>query len=159
MGKNLKTFRDSEKREWNITVTVGTAKAVRDLAGVNLFDLVDPDKDDGQKVFGDPIKLVDVLFALCKSQCESRKMTDEDFGAAMIGDAVLGASKALVSAIIDFFPEQKKTLLTKLTTKAGQISALMLEQANQKLDAMDPAAIVAAMNAKTSSPLATESQA
>ena len=41
----MKTFTDTAGRAWDVVVNVDTIKRVRDLLGVNLLDIVEPDND------------------------------------------------------------------------------------------------------------------
>ena len=58
--------------------------------------------------------LVDVLYAVCKPECDQKNITDEDFGSAMAGDAISQATAALLDEIIDFFPEAKRLAFQKI---------------------------------------------
>ena len=45
-------------------------------------------------------------------------VSDEDFGRAMAGDAILGATDALLDEIVDFFPNPKRAILQRLVAAA-----------------------------------------
>ena len=98
----MKPFTDSQGRTWNVTVTVGAIKRVRDLLGVDLMDVANGDLLS--RLADDPCLLVDVLFALCKPEADAAKVTDEDFGRAMVGDALDSGSGVLMKELLDFFP-------------------------------------------------------
>src|SRR4051812_25554865 len=96
----MRSFKDKERRDWELVVDVGQIKRVRDLVKVDLYRI----DTESERLFGDPVLLVDTLYVLCKTQCESRKFTDEDFGRGLDGDSLHEASNAVMDAVIDFFP-------------------------------------------------------
>ena len=98
----MKSFTDSLGRAWTLVVNVATIKRVRALCGVDLNTIVEV--EDGkpsakllEKLSSDPVLLVDVLYAVCKPECDQRNVSDEDFGAAMAGDAVEQATDAMIA--------------------------------------------------------------
>ena len=115
----MKSFTDSLGRAWTLVVNVATIKRVRALCGVDLNTIVEV--EDGkpsakllEKLSSDPVLLVDVLYAVCKPECDQRGVSDEDFGAAMAGDSVEAATDALLDEVIDFFPETKRRAFRKI---------------------------------------------
>ncbi len=77
-----------------------------------------------ERLSSDPVLLVDVLYAGCKPECAHRNVTDEDFGAAMAGDAIEQATGALLDEVVDFFPEAKRTALRKILAATRRFAAL-----------------------------------
>ena len=117
--KAMKSFTDNTGRAWTLVVNVATIKRVRALCGVDLNSIVEV--EDGkpsakllERLSGDPVLLVDVLYAVCKPECDQRGVSDEDFGAAMAGDSVEAATDALLDEVIDFFPETKRRAFRKI---------------------------------------------
>ena len=98
----MKPFTDNANRTWTVTINVDAIKRVRSLLEIDLLKVL----DDGCKLLADlhddPVLLVDVLYCLCKTQADSQNLTDEDFGRAMFGDAILHAHKALIEELADF---------------------------------------------------------
>ncbi len=101
----MKTFKDTESREWQIAVNVASIKRVRDLAGVDLLAIVEGTLLE--RLAADPVMLVDVIYALCKPQSDQRQVTDEQFGQAMAGDAIEQATAGLLEELTDFFPNRR----------------------------------------------------
>lgn len=130
----MRTFKDSDNREWTLTVNVGTAKAVKALAGVNLFAL---HTTEAERVFGDPCLLVNVLYVLVRDQCAARHMTDEDFGRGMVGDSIESAANALLSEVAFFFPSARRELLLKQMSKAQEMTDQIMARASERLDTLD----------------------
>ena len=115
----MKSFTDNTGRTWTLVVNVATVKRVRALCGVDLNSVIEV--EDGkpsakllERLSSDPVLLVDVLYAVCKPECDQRGVSDEDFGAAMAGDSVEAATDALLDEVIDFFPETKRRAFRKI---------------------------------------------
>lgn len=112
----MHTFQDNQDRKWDLAVNVSAIKRLRDVLNVDLMQVIEGDLL--QKLYSDPIMLVDVVYVLCQPQAEKAEVTDVQFGEAMGGDALELATAALVEEIIDFFPnrrdrERARTVLAK----------------------------------------------
>lgn len=127
----MKIFKDTKGREWTIVVDVGQIKTVRDLVGVDLHSLF---KDEAKRVLSDPILLVDTLYALCRQQCAGRQMSDVDFGQSFDGDVLEAAANALLDAVIDFFPQSRRTILRATVTKSEQLAGQMQADALARIE-------------------------
>ncbi|MCP4248087.1 MAG: hypothetical protein GY778_13655 [bacterium] len=101
----MKSFKDNRDREWKIAVTVDALKRVRDLLDVDLLDLVEGKLIE--RLIGDPVLLCDVIYAVCKPAADEQSITDQDFGAAMAGDSIDRATKALLEELVNFSPSPK----------------------------------------------------
>ncbi len=102
----MKTFTDNAGRAWTVTLNVAALKRVRSLAQVDLLDL-----QGGrvfERLFGDPVTLCDVLYAVCKPEADKAQVSDEDFGRSMAGDAIEHATRALIAELIAFFPNPRE---------------------------------------------------
>jgi len=98
----MKTFTDTAGREWTITLTIDAAKRVRDLLGVNLLQLEAGEPPLLTRLGTDVILLCDVIFALVKPQADAANVTDEEFGAALGGEAILAAQTAFYEELVLF---------------------------------------------------------
>lgn len=115
----MKTFIDNLGRTWTLVVNVATIKRVRALCDVDLNTVIEVEEGKPsakllERLSTDPVLLVDVLYAVCKPECDQKNITDEDFGSAMAGDAISQATAALLDEIIDFFPEAKRLAFQKI---------------------------------------------
>ena len=99
----MKTFKDNAGRTWTIAVNVDAVKRVRDLLGEDLLDV----KQVLERLMIDPILLCDVIYCVCKPQADAEKISDEDFGRAMGGDAIAQAKTALVEELVNFSPDPR----------------------------------------------------
>ena len=129
----MKSFKDSLAREWTIDVNVATARNVRDSLQVDLFSMFEK---EAARLLGDPCLVVDVLYVLCKEQCNARKLNDEDFGKAMAGDSFHEATMALMEAVIDFFPSSRRPVLRAMVNKANELQQVVTEKAMKDLEAI-----------------------
>lgn len=129
-------FKDATGRSWGISVTVGVVKQVRELCGVDILAISDfaEDRAKDLKFLSDPVLLVDVLYVVCKDECEHRKISDEDFGRALVGDAIADASVALLEELIDFFPTEKRTILKKYWNASRRFEEAMAKKLEAELD-------------------------
>jgi hypothetical protein len=132
----MKTFTDNKGRTWEIEVTVATVKRVRGLCKVDLNSIVELDRNNRpsaellERLSSDPVLLVDVLYAVCKSQADKLGVSDVDFGEAMAGDSIEHATTALLEEVIDFFPEAKRLVMRKILSASRKFS----EAARKKLE-------------------------
>ena len=125
----MKTFTDNTGRTWTLLVNVATIKRVRALCGVDLNSIIEV--EDGkpttkllERLSTDPVLLVDVLYAVCRPDCEQKGVSDEDFGAAMAGDAIEQATSALLDEVIDFFPEAKRLAFRKILSASRRFEEM-----------------------------------
>ena len=126
----MKSFTDNLGRTWTLVVNVAAIKRVRALCGVDLNAIVEIDKENNptaellERLSSDPVLLVDVLYAVCKPECDQKNISDEDFGAAMAGDAIEQATSALLDEVVDFFPETKRTALRRILNATRRFETL-----------------------------------
>lgn len=148
----MKPFTDSANRTWTVTLNVDAIKRVRCLLGIDLLKVL----DDGCKLLADlhddPVLLVDVLYCLCKPQAESQSVSDEDFGRAMFGDAILHAHTAFIEELADFFPSaRQRAAIKKVIGKTSQVVDRLLDHAERKIDEVDPEAVAKTLIASSGS--------
>lgn len=128
----MKPFKDNEGRTWSVSVTVSAIKRVRDLLGVDLLKVTEGTLL--QELAGDPVLLVDVVFALCKPEADKRGISDVEFGEAMAGDAIDAATVAVLEDLVDFFRSGPRARLRKALAKMEKIEAMALARADRVLD-------------------------
>ena len=139
----MKSFTDNLGRTWTLVVNVAAIKRVRALCGVDLNAIVEIDKNNNptaellERLSTDPVLLVDVLYAVCKPECDSKNITDEDFGAAMAGDAIEQATAALLDEVVDFFPTAKRAALQKILAATRRIEALAKKKLEDILESAE----------------------
>lgn len=128
----MKTFNDNAARSWTVQVNVDAIKRVRDLAQVNLLEVVEGKLLE--RLISDPILLCDVIYCLCKPEADTKNVSDVDFGRAMAGDAIDGATTALLEELVDFFPQAKRRVLAKALAKLQKLQTAALAAVETRLD-------------------------
>ena len=127
----MRTFKDNAGRVWSLQVDVAALKRVRSLLEVNLLDVLEGKLVD--RLADDPVFLCDVLYAVVKPEADVQKVSDEDFGRAMGGDALDGATAAFLEELADFFPQGRRRVLRKALEKLGVFRARALEVVERRL--------------------------
>ncbi len=128
----MKTFVDNAGRTWTVAVNVDAIKRVRDLATVNLLEVIEGKLLE--RLIGDPVLLCDVIYAVCKPEADAKSVTDVDFGRAMAGDAIDGATTALLEELVDFFPQGRRRVLAKALAKLRKFETAALNAVETRLD-------------------------
>jgi len=131
----MRSFKDTEGRQWVVRVSVDTLKRVKALLGVDLTEAATGDLMG--RLADDPVLLADVLYAVCQPEAEGRDISDEAFGRALGGDAIDEAADALIGALVDFFPKRRRALLEKAKQKLDGLNDVTVGLALERLD--DPA--------------------
>lgn len=142
----MPTFKDANDREWTIRLDAPTVLRIRAAtcdrercrhlqgSGCTGIDLVDMSGDTQAQLHRDVVLLVNVLYLLCEPEAKQRGVTDEQFGAALVGDAIYHATTAMDEAIAFFFPEQTRKILTAVTAKEDQVKTLGMKMALEKIN-------------------------
>jgi hypothetical protein len=160
----VKRFTDNQGHVWALTIDVAQMKRVRGLLSIDLYRLADDGLRPLAELLSDPMRLADVLFALVIDQANAAKVSDEDFGRGLAGDALQQAAEAFTEELIDFFPALRDRLtLKKLHGKTMEVAAALADERDKVIDTMIPAdearRIVRAMVPRRSSGGAPESSA
>ena len=87
----MRQFKDNfggAGRTWTVEINVATLKRVRGLTGTDLMQVIEGTLIE--KLIRDPILLCDIVYAICKPEADAAtpRITDEEFGKAMAGDAI-----------------------------------------------------------------------
>jgi hypothetical protein len=128
----MKTFTDNAGRTWTVQINVETIKRVRDLAQLNLLEVIEGKLIE--QLVSDPILLCDVIYIVCKPEADARQISDADFGRAMAGDAIDSATTALLEELVSFFPQAKRRVLAKALAKLQNLQRIVSERAESMLE-------------------------
>ncbi|WP_442511649.1 hypothetical protein SH528x_003334 [Novipirellula sp. SH528] len=128
----MQKFIDRRGRVWIVDIDNTTLRRVKALTDVRLLDAIDGDLIT--QLSSDPLLLGDVLFAICKPQADQQDVDDEAFAEGLAGDAIDEACKAVVDALIAYFPESRRRLLRKAADKQRLIETRGLEAIERRLD-------------------------
>jgi hypothetical protein len=144
----MKTFSDNAGRTWVISINVSTIKRVRGLLdGFDLLSLVN-DKFDGLgKLLSDPVKLVDVIYVICKDEADKLNITDEEFGRSMAGDAIEHATNAFMAELTDFFPDPRtRTGIRKVIETSQKVRDRLMDRMMENMENLDVNSVVSRLN-------------
>lgn len=129
------SFTDTKGRTWDLTLTIGTIKRVKNTLGIDILAI-----EDGQFLVDlsrDVWKLVDMVYVIIKPQADAQGVSDEDFGEALGGEALANASDAFLLAVENFFHQFSPPIgetLAKLRQKLEEMEEKSLEMTRAKLD-------------------------
>ena len=132
----MHTFTDTEKRTWELKLTIGGVKRVRGLLKINLLNPLGgarPGDSKGRprrpplitRLQLDMALLIDTVFALVKPAADELGVTDEQFGEALGGDAAYDAYQAFMAEWRDFFQRLRRE--TEAKAIAAQIELVAAE--------------------------------
>ncbi len=135
-------FKDTKGRAWRIEPTVGAARRVQLLTGINLLDLK---ANPFLRFAQDIMALVDCLFALVKPQADALAVTDVEFGESMDGETLQAALVALEGAYALFFHRQEdRTNVALVLQRTNQALAVAGEVTRERIDSIDLPSLIRA---------------
>lgn len=133
------TYKNKNGREFRINLNIASAKRVRQELGIDLAKIFANEFAAFIELLSDPISVCDVCYLLSNVD----GMTDEDFGSQMDGDCIESASRALMEALIDFFPNpQMRGNLRTIIEKSDHATRLMTQSIEQKLHDLDASQLI-----------------
>jgi hypothetical protein len=101
----VRSFKDSQNREWTVDLSLGAIRRLQHLAGLTLLDL-GANFENGRAVFerlsSDVAFLCDVLTGVCLPQIKERGLTEDQFADALDGAAIDQSMNAFLFAWSDF---------------------------------------------------------
>jgi hypothetical protein len=128
----VKTFQDNAGQTWSLAINVAAVKRVKDLLRIDLLSVLDGKLLE--ELAGDPVKLCDVVYVLCKPEADTKGITDEQFGQAMAGDALEHATTAFLEELVSFFPQGRRAVLSRTLAKLRQLESRVLDHVTTTLD-------------------------
>jgi len=133
----MKTFTDTAGRTWTLSLTLGTAMAVKAKLDV---DLLQPEAGDPPlltRLGTDEMLLGEVLCAMLEKQFETHKVTDDDVRAAFDGQTLLAAQKAFYEELIDFFRSRGRNDRAKAVAKQMAMIDAAVTAIETRIDGID----------------------
>src|SRR5688572_23158083 len=116
----MAVFRDNRETDWIVSLNVRKISELRDLFALDLVD----EGQSYERMAADPCLLVNVLWYLCSKQADERKLDQEGFAEALVGDAIDRATEAVLDAIANFSQKSKRELLLAIAKKNAKIRGL-----------------------------------
>lgn len=141
-------FKDSADREWQVDITVNTIKRVRELTEIDLASL---DHALLKDILTDPIDLCNVLYAIVKPQADAQDVTPENFGEALVGNAIERATDALLEALVNFFPDSRSRVLKAALAKVKELDKKIQDLQMERIELLDAESLTSG-NISTSAP-------
>ena len=138
----MKAFQDTAGVEWVIDLNVTAIKRAKSLVDVDLLALSSGQPPLITRLGTDVILLCDTIFALVKPQADAADVTDEQFAAAMGGDAILAAQTAFYGELVDFFRKLGRTDLAKAVDAQRRMIDLAVQRIETRIDRLDLEAAV-----------------
>ena len=140
------SFKDNEGRTWELRLDFGAAKRVRALVGVNLLSPMKEVEPDGPPLLArlgeDDMLVIDVIFAILKPRADARDISDEQWAAAMGGDAMQEAHDAFYREYVNFFRSRGKPEAIQAIEKQKATIDAAVREASARMEAIDPEAAV-----------------
>lgn len=133
----MRIFKDANGLDWQLSITIGSVKRVRDLLKVNLLELDSGEPPLLVRLSTDIVFIVDVIFCLLKPCADERKISDEQFAASIGGSAVLSAQTALYEELTDFFLSSGQSDKAKAMAAQGKIIKAAVTAVALKMDGID----------------------
>jgi len=135
----MATFR-AGGHEWQLRLTIGMVGRLRTEAGIELGKLLDAGKV-AEGLIGDPFKLGEILWIMCRAEAEGRGLTTPDEFFELLGPEELQAAVlGVLAAVVDFFQPGRAS-----ETK-GKLPGLM-DKVNRAADAAMAAVVDAEVDA------------
>lgn len=134
----MATFTDNTGKDWQVKVNPVTLAKVEDCLGCDFA--TEPEDDGGPiiRIATDCMFCFRVLWVLCESQAEERGVSSEDFGDALVGDALGKAQRALCQAISDFYPSaERRNAVAKVFDFIHHAEQRIVQQSAEKIDALN----------------------
>jgi hypothetical protein len=125
----MHSFTDKRDRTWQLDVNVDAVEQIRTECQIDLLEATDPEAHLLDRLAENPVKLVAMLYVLCREQAEADGVTPRDFGRAMGGEAIDRAAEAFEKALVDFFPRLRRLLLGKALEKTRATKAAAVDRA------------------------------
>lgn len=128
----MPTFKDANGKEWLVSLDAPTVRTIRnECDGLDLLDL---DGKAYDQMISDPCLLVETLWIICREQGIAANVNYETFAKGLKGDALDGATAAMLESIADFFPKTKRKLVTTVAHKNAKLRNLAMERVLKKIE-------------------------
>lgn len=106
----MRSFKDSAKREWTLSLTLGAERRVYEETGVYLSDLSSTENPVIDRLVNDPGFLGMCVWTLCRKQVEEQGFTEDDFLDSLDSSVVEEAREALIEEVLDFLGHRGRAL-------------------------------------------------
>lgn len=141
----MRAFKDSEGREWKVSITVGAIQAVLSrLPDVNLANADSGDPPLITRLATDMLLLADVVYAIVEPQAEKIGISQAAFAASLTDDAFIAMHNAFFGELSDFFRKTGRGHLAAVIEKQQEVVTAAVGHAELRVRGIDAAALVEA---------------
>lgn len=137
----MHSFCDTDGNAWRVAVTLREHARFKSQLGVDIFTLLDDSAALLNRLHTDWDLIGNMLMICVAGQMADRDYSAERFVAALAGDVLEDAQAALVDAIVDFFPRQRREALAKMVAKGRQVGhraqQIAMERTTEALEQLD----------------------
>lgn len=138
----MKYFNDTTGKQWKIDVNVGSIEDVAAQTGINLTGLFSEELGLLNRLYSEPGLLCHLLWSFCGDGTEAGRTA---FLSVMKGDVLELAADALVSDVIDFFPNARRRELCRATlAKIREAAEMAYNKAEKNLSELNAASLTSA---------------
>lgn len=133
----MKTFTDKSGRIWEIAITLGAAKRLRDKLDI---DLLQPEQGDPPlltRLGTDELLLGEMLCELLLSQFESHGTSEADVWDAFDGETLLAAQDAFYADLVDFFRSRGRADRSRAVARQAEVIQQAIATSAQRIDEID----------------------
>jgi hypothetical protein len=151
----MREFKDNEGRPWHVSLTVSSAKRVKDLVRVVLppksadepaptepvpFDLIDAGEiaRTFQVLRSNFSALGETLYAILLPQIIQKGLTQEQFLDGLRGESLEHGGVAVEEELIGFFPPRLRGVVTSLAARMTELAEEVTRQAEAALRTPGP---------------------
>jgi hypothetical protein len=151
----MREFKDNEGRPWHVSLTVSSAKRVKDLVRVVLppksadepvpteavpFDLIDAGEiaRTFQVLRSNFSALGETLYAILLPQVIQKGLTQEQFLDGLRGESLEHGGVAVEEELIGFFPPRLRGVVTSLAARMTELAEEVTRQAEAALRTPGP---------------------
>ena len=99
----MRLFKDAAGREWEVKLTIGSAKKLSERLKPFEIDLMNIEQVLVR--FADILFFTEVIWETVRDQAEAKGITADEFLDAFSGDLLYRARQAWLNEYIDFFPD------------------------------------------------------
>lgn len=134
----MQKFKDEHGNEWELKLTIGAAKRLRDIAGISIFA---PNNSGGETVSDnvltameyDDVCLMEIVSCLLSPQLLEKGITEAEFVDEATGVTVKNARKALGAEVVNFSQQTGRTNLARNLKMAMEMKEKMTQRIAEQL--------------------------
>jgi hypothetical protein len=133
----MQTFKDSNNRNWSITLSIGTAMKVKERLGV---DLLQPEVGEPPlltRLGTDELLLAETLAILLEDQFATHKMDPQQVYDCFDGPTFMRAHEAFYMEMIDFFRQRGRDDRARAVEKQRSMIEAGVRAAITKIEEID----------------------